>query len=93
MLLLSALFVLGACSKTLDVGDLELEPDLTAAVEEGSGQKVTDIKCPETIDDPKEGTPFSCDVTVEDGQVITVNLELQEQEDGKLQATFVGIDE
>lgn len=89
MLLVSSLFVLGACTKTLDVSDLELEPDLTAAVEDASGQKVTDIECPEEIEDPKEGTRFSCDVTVESGQSVTIDLELKETEGGELQAHFV----
>ena len=89
MALVCGLFVLGACSNTLQVSDLELEPDLIAAVEDASGQKVTDVECPEEIEDPKEGTKFFCDVTVEGGDSVTIDLELRETEDGELQAHFV----
>lgn len=91
--LLSATLVFGvACTKTLDVADLKLEEDLKAVGEAETGIPVTEVDCPEEIEDPEEGTEFQCDLTLEDGSVITVNLSLEEGEDDKLQATYQGIE-
>ena len=92
-LVLSFALVLGACSKSLTVADLELEEDLSSVAETETGGTVTDVSCPESIDDPADGTTFSCDLSMEDGSTLTANLELEESEDGTFQATFQGFDE
>ncbi len=89
--LLACVLVFVGCSKSVDVADFELEGDLTAVVESETLQTVTDISCPETIEDPEAGTTFQCDVDLEDGTTVTVNLELEES-DGKFSATYQGIE-
>lgn len=89
--LLSCALAFGGCSKSVDVADFELEGDLTAVVEAETLQTVTDVSCPETIDDPEAGTTFQCDVELEDGSTVTVNLELEE-DDGEFSATYQGIE-
>jgi hypothetical protein len=92
-LVLSFALLAGACSKSLNVADLELEEDLKQVGEAETLQPVSEVSCPETIDDPAAGTTFSCELTLEDGSTATANLELEEDEDGAFQATYVGIDQ
>jgi hypothetical protein len=92
-LVLSFALLAGACSKSLNVADLELEEDLKQVGEAETLQPVSEVSCPETIDDPAAGTAFSCELTLEDGSTATANLELEEDEDGAFQATYVGIDQ
>lgn len=56
-------------------------------------QLVTDVSCPETIEDAEDGSTFSCELTLEDGSTATANLELEEDEDGAFPATYQGIDQ
>ena len=91
VLLASALFFTG-CSKTINVSDLEITEDLKSIGQQETGQSVTDVSCPEQIDDPKDGTAFSCDLTLEDGSTVTANLTLEVQENGNFQATYQGIE-
>lgn len=85
--------VLGACSKSVSVEDLDLEEDLTAVVESETGQTVADLSCPDTVDDAKDGSEFSCDAELDDGSTVTVNLKLEETSDNTFRATYEGIDE
>lgn len=92
-LVLSFALVAGACSKSVNVADLELEEDLKQVGEAETLQPVTDVSCPETIDDAEDGSEFSCELTLEDGSMATANLKLEEDEDGAFQATYQGIDQ
>lgn len=92
-LVLSLALLLGACSKTLNVADLELEEDLSTVAETETGGTVSDVSCPEEIDDPADGAAFTCELSLEDGSTLTANLELEEADDGSFQATFQGFDE
>ena len=85
--------VLGACSKSVNVEDLDLEEDLTSVVEVETGQTVADLSCPETVDDAKDGSEFSCDAELDDGSTVTVNLKLEETSDNTFRATYEGIEE
>lgn len=85
--------VLGACSKSVNVEDLDLEEDLTGVVEAETGQTVADLSCPETVDDAKDGSEFSCDAELDDGSSVTINLKLEETEDNIFRATYEGLEE
>jgi hypothetical protein len=89
ILAMGLLFV--ACSKTLNVSDLAIESDLKQVGETQTGQTVTDVSCPDQIDDPKDGTTFECELTLEDDSKLTAKLELKET-DGKFQATLQGLE-
>lgn len=91
-LLLSFSLVFTGCSKSIDVADLEIENDLKAAGEEASGQPVSEVNCPEKIEEPKDGAAFSCDLVLEDGSTLTANLILEEDEDGKFQSKLQGFE-
>ena len=91
-LLLSFSLVFTGCSKSIDVADLEIENDLKAAGEAESGQTVSEVDCPEKVEEPKDGVAFSCDLVLEDGSTVTANLTLEEDADGKFQATFQGFE-
>ena len=91
-LLLSFSLVFTGCSKSIDVADLEIENDLKAAGEAESGQTVSEVDCPEKVEDPKDGAAFSCDLVLEDGSTLTANLTLEEDAGGKFQATFQGFE-
>ncbi len=90
--LLASALILTGCSKTLNVDDLELTEDLTDVVEAETGSVVTDVSCPDTLEDPEAGTTFDCDVEAEDGSTVTVHLELEQDEDDTFRATYQGID-
>lgn len=90
--LLAGALLFTGCSKTIQVSDLEIEQDLKDIGQQETGQTVTDVSCPEEINDPKDGTPFACDLTLDDGSTVTANLTLEVQENGNFQATYQGIE-
>ena len=92
-LLLSFALVAGACSKSVNVADLELEEDLKQVGEAETLQPVTEVSCPETIEDAQDGSTFSCELTLDDGSTATANLKLEEDDEGAFQATYEGIDQ
>ncbi len=93
VLVLSSALVVSGCTKTLAVSDLQLEEDLTAVVETETGQAVADVTCPEEIEDPEDGTTFTCDLELDDGSTVTANIELEEEENGNFTATYQGLEE
>lgn len=92
LVLLSAL-ALGACSQSVNVADLELEEDLRDVGEAETQMAVTDVTCPESIDDAADGSEFSCELELEDGSTVTANLTLEEDDEGTFQATYQGLEE
>ena len=92
-LVLSFALIAGACSKSVNVADLELEEDLKQVGEAETLQPVTEVSCPETIEDAEDGSTFSCELTLEDGSTATANLRLEEDEDGAFQANYDGLEE
>lgn len=92
-LVLSFALLLGACSQSIDVADLEIEGDLSDVAETETGLTATDVTCPETIEEPTDGVEFTCDIEMDDGSTLTANLTLEEDDEGTFQTTFQGFEE
>ena len=77
---LATMLMLGACSKTLEMD--EVESQITTGIEEQTGATVAEIECPEEVE-AKEGDTFECSVRGEDGSEATVEV-TQTSDDGAI---------
>ena len=75
---LAVVFALGACSKTLDID--EIEDQISTGIEEQTGAQVSEVDCPDEVD-AEEGDTFDCTVTAEDGTEANVKV-TQTSDDG-----------
>ena len=75
---LAMMLMLGACSKTLEMD--EVESQIQTGIEEQTGATVTEVSCPEEVE-AKEGDTFDCTVKAEDGTEGTVEV-TQTSDDG-----------
>lgn len=75
-----ALLALGACSKTLEMDDVESE--IQNGIAEQTGVTVTSVECPDEVE-AAEGDTFECTATAEDGSEATVEV-TQTSDDGDI---------
>ena len=78
---ISAVVLLGACTKTIEMTDVEsfLKNDLAEEV----GMAVTSADCPEDVE-AEEGGKFDCDVEFEDGTSAVVTM-VQKDDEGNIE--------
>ena len=76
----AAVLLLGACSKTLEMD--EVESQIKTGIEQQTGATVTEINCPDEVE-AKDGDTFDCTVTADDGSEATVEV-TQTSDDGDI---------
>ena len=80
MALAVMLLLLAACSKTLEMDDVESE--IQDGITEQTGIPVSDVDCPDEVE-AEEGGTFECTATGEDGSEATVEV-TQTSDDGDI---------
>lgn len=82
-----SVLILGACTSTLEGGDIEEQ--VAADVKEQQGVEV-DVACPDDIE-PKKGAKFTCTATDPDGNEIPIEV-VQEDDEGNVNWTMNVLD-
>jgi len=71
----------GACANTIDTDDLEGKLGDELSADAGVDPEKVSVSCPEDID-AEEGKEFDCTLTAPNGDEVTVNVTLTDDEGG-----------